>query len=105
MLFSDDVEIWQQALNAHLRGETTQMEFDIRLITRSGELRWIRVRGRAVERSASGEVWRLVGTLSDITERRRLDEDLHLVLNEAGDAIWIADENGHYLFANPQPAA
>jgi PAS domain-containing protein len=42
-----------------------------------------------------------VGTLSDITERRRLDDDLHLVLNEAGDAIWIADENGHYLFANP----
>lgn len=101
LLFSDDLEVWQQALNAHLRGETSQMEFDIRLMTRSGELLWVRVRGRAVERSPSGEVWRLVGTLSDITERRRLDEDLHLVLNEAGDAIWIADENGHYLFANP----
>ncbi|WP_159878243.1 EAL and GGDEF domain-containing protein [Aquitalea denitrificans] len=101
LLLSDDVAIWQQALNAHLRGETAQMEFDVRLITRSGELRWIRVRGRAVERGDSGEVLRLVGTLSDITERRRLDEDLHLVLNEAGDAIWIADENGRYLFANP----
>jgi PAS domain S-box-containing protein len=42
ILFSDDVEIWQQALTAHLRGETSLMEFDIRLITRSGELRWVR---------------------------------------------------------------
>jgi PAS domain S-box-containing protein len=44
ILFSDDVEIWQQALTAHLRGETSLMEFDIRLVTRSGELRWVRVR-------------------------------------------------------------
>ncbi|WP_158613608.1 MULTISPECIES: PAS domain S-box protein [Aquitalea] len=101
LLLPDDLGVWQQALQAHLRGETALMEFDVRLITRSGELRWVRVCGRAVERNEIGEVQRLVGTLSDITERRRLDEDLRFVLNEAGDAIWIADEQGQYLFANP----
>ncbi len=101
LVHADDLAVWQQALAEHKRGESSLMEFDIRIHTRAGEVRWVRVRGRAVERDEAGNALRLVGTLSDITERRRLDEDLRFVLNEAGDAIWITDENGQYLFANP----
>lgn len=50
---------------------------------------------------ASGKVYGLFGISRDITERRRDDEDLRLVLQHAGDAIWITNEHGEFSFANP----
>lgn len=50
---------------------------------------------------ASGKVFGLFGISRDITERRRDDEDLRLVLQHAGDAIWITNERGEFSFANP----
>ncbi|MDT9002297.1 PAS domain S-box protein [Paucibacter sp. APW11] len=66
----------------------------------SGELRWVTARGQALL-DEQGRCVQLIGTLQDITERKRLDDDLHFVLQEAVDGIWIADEQGRYLYANP----
>lgn len=52
-------------------------------------------------RSPAGDTIGLFGIAHDITERRRMDADLRFVLNEAGDAIWITDAQGIFLFANP----
>ncbi len=70
----DDIEA-QRALAATLSqrqaGETFESEF--RLIGEDGLTRWARVYGR-VEKE--GERLRLAGTLMDVTERRRLEEEL-----------------------------
>lgn len=52
-----------------------------------------------------GKIVGLFGISRDITESKRTYDDLRLVLNEASDAIWIADEEGRYLFANPMACA
>ncbi|MFZ6819106.1 EAL domain-containing protein [Undibacterium sp. Ji22W] len=48
-----------------------------------------------------GKVVGLFGISHDISERKRIEEDLRLVLQEAGDAIWITNPQGQFLFANP----
>jgi PAS domain S-box-containing protein len=48
------------------------LEFDTPIHLRSGLLRWLRIRG-AVQRDASGPI-RVMGTVEDVTERRRLQQ-------------------------------
>lgn len=75
-------------------------ECEAEVVRPDGSRRWITARGQATL-GASGKVVRLHGTVQDITERKRADDDLRFVLNEAGDAIWIANSHGQYIFANP----
>jgi PAS domain S-box-containing protein len=50
---------------------------DLRMKMKSGRWLWVSIRGMTVERDAAGKALRLVGTLSDITERKRAEEALH----------------------------
>ncbi|UTH73383.1 PAS domain S-box protein [Chromobacterium sp. IIBBL 290-4] len=96
-----DLPFVLQTIEAHRRGKTARIELEFRLANQDQGIRWMQVRGRAVEWDERGAAVRLVGNLSDVTERKRIDEDLRLVLNEAGDAIWVTDPEGRYIFANP----
>lgn len=68
----DDWPAVTKALDRHFAGsEPFNMEFRMRY--RDGNYRWILARGEAL-RDADGKVARMVGALSDITERKQLDE-------------------------------
>jgi len=101
MVHPDDLPNALRNIEAHRLGETDRIEYDYRLVAASGEIKWMRDKGCIVERDPHGEPIRIIGTVSDITERKRTDDDLRFVLNEAGDAIWISDSQGQYTFANP----
>jgi PAS domain S-box-containing protein len=49
---------------------------DLRMKMKSGEWRWVSTRGRTVETGADGSALRMVGTLTDITERKQAEEAL-----------------------------
>jgi PAS domain-containing protein len=49
----------------------------------------------------NGRINGLFGISRDITERKRIDDELRYVLNEASDAIWVTAADGRFLFANP----
>ena len=49
---------------------------DLRMKTKSGEWLWVSTRGRSVEQDAEGKTVRMLGTLSDIDERKRLEDQL-----------------------------
>ena len=101
ILHPDDRDWVTKEVEAHERGETPLIALDCRVVTRQGDVRWMQLRGRVVERGPQGEAWRVVGTNTDITETRRLNDDLRVVLNEAADAIWVLDSGLHFLYANP----
>ena len=60
-------------LNAHLDGRRPSFEAEHRLRTKEGEYKWVLGRGRAVERDAGGAVLRMVGTMTDISERVQVE--------------------------------
>ena len=60
-------------------------EADYRIVQADGSLRWVTARGRA-ERDASGRPLRMPGVLVDITERKRLEQDLRVRVEELAAA-------------------
>jgi diguanylate cyclase (GGDEF)-like protein/PAS domain S-box-containing protein len=63
------------AIQAHLDGERPNFEEEYRVYQVGGEIRWMLCRGIAV-RDESGRAIRMAGSLTDITEQRRIRDTL-----------------------------
>ncbi len=72
----DDWPRVQEALEAHFAGQTLVYECENRLLTKAGTYRWNLDRGKVVTRDNDGKPLRMVGTDTDITQRKRLEEQL-----------------------------
>ncbi|HEU4383665.1 MAG TPA: PAS domain S-box protein [Anaeromyxobacteraceae bacterium] len=60
----------------HVAGGRPWYEYERRLSLPGGGAGWVLCRGKVVERGPRGEPLRLIGTLSDVTEKRRLHAQL-----------------------------
>ncbi len=65
-----------QALRDHLHGKTPAYEAEFRLRNSSNQWQWIHARGRVIEYSATGKPVRFVGTHTDITSRKVMEDSL-----------------------------
>ena len=79
---------------------------EYRIIDKSGDLKWVWERGRAVLLGAEDET-RLEGFITDITERRRSEEALQdeamrrrLLIDQSRDGIVVLDQKGKVYEAN-----
>ena len=103
LLDPDDVEKYSAALVAHLKGETDIFEVECRLtdgvadgLANSGDgVQWFRQRGVAL-RDADGWAYRMAGSITNITERKR-DE---AVLRKAKEDADIASRTKTEFLAN-----
>jgi PAS domain S-box-containing protein len=76
LVHPDDLPGVLAIMEPYLRGETPVSEIEYRMVTASGAIRWIRGRGRVVERDAEGAPLRMVGHISDISEYKRIEQAL-----------------------------
>lgn len=81
---------------------------DFRIITRSGEIRWISHTCCSVSSSAGKWLGRR-GSNSDITERKKIEEVLRKsedkfrsIAETISDWIWEVDSEGKYIYTNPR---
>ncbi len=72
----DDLPQVLEIMAAHLQGKIPTSEFDYRLVTATEEIKWMRGRGRVVEYDAAGFPLRVIGTITDISERKAAEEAL-----------------------------
>jgi PAS domain S-box-containing protein len=115
--FRDDGEISLEALRAHIHPEQQPMvregvaraldpatrqtqAFEYRITRPDGETRWIRVHGKVVfsDDTPSATPLKYVGTLEDITERKRIEEELRasearvrVAVGVGRMAVWAVD--------------
>jgi diguanylate cyclase (GGDEF)-like protein/PAS domain S-box-containing protein len=71
----DDLPGVRDQLDRTQQGAEQQLDFEHRLLTSTGEYRWIACSGRPVA-DESGRPVRLVGSITDVTARRLLQEQL-----------------------------
>ena len=71
----DEADRIRFLVNEHLAGRTEDKQDEVRLRTKSGEYRWFFDRGRVVARDADGRPLRMVGTITDITDRKRAEAE------------------------------
>jgi PAS domain S-box-containing protein len=102
----DDVERVMAALQAHFDGQTTVFAEEYRVRHKDGHWLWISDRGIA-KRNDAGEVVRMAGSETDITERRHAEAELretesqYRELVESANSViirWRCD--GTLTFAN-----
>lgn len=82
----------------------TRFEADYRVVRKNdGEERYVSGLGELIF-GQDGEAAKMLGTIQDVTERRRAEESLQLfldLLNKSNDAILVADPaTGRYIFFN-----
>jgi len=104
----EDRERTARSAGEALKGLTPTFREEIRIQAASGAWKWIRCRGKVVERNASGRALRAVGTNIDITERKRAEEALHtsearfrLLASATFEGIAMT-EQGRFIDANDQ---
>ncbi len=90
----DDLERIVSALD-HSVKTGAPYEADYRIVQADGSIRWVVARGRA-ERDSQGKPVRMPGVLVDITERKRLEDELRIRLEQLADA----DRRREHLLAS-----
>jgi diguanylate cyclase (GGDEF)-like protein/PAS domain S-box-containing protein len=84
LVHPDDLPEVKTALRRHLQRLTPAYEAEYRLRCRDGHYKWVLARGKAVW-DAAGKPTRMVGAHSDITERKKAEEQL--VFHAEHDAL------------------
>ena len=72
----DDVPASQRMVDDYLSSRISAYCLELRVVTKTGEIRWHRSIGKAVAWDAEGRPLRMVGTNTDITERKRAEQQL-----------------------------
>jgi diguanylate cyclase (GGDEF)-like protein/PAS domain S-box-containing protein len=74
-IHSEDLPVVQEAITAHLEGGTPHFAIEYRSRHRDGSYLWILARALAI-RDQAGRPYRMAGSLTDITGRKRVEEEL-----------------------------
>ncbi|MGE3759723.1 MAG: PAS domain S-box protein [Pseudobdellovibrionaceae bacterium] len=103
----DDLPRVQKALSDYFKGIAHEYDIEFRVATKSGDWIWILDRGSVFGRDQRGNPLRMVGTELNITDRKRLEEDLRLaeakssgIISISPDAIISVDESQRITLYN-----
>jgi PAS domain S-box-containing protein len=102
----EDGERMMQLASAYARGEASAFEDEHRMLHSDGSTRWFLARGKLAPHAA-GEPARVLGTCIDVTERRRIAEELRsleilwgAMLASLSEHIAIIDRCGIVIAVN-----
>jgi diguanylate cyclase (GGDEF)-like protein/PAS domain S-box-containing protein len=74
LVHPDDLSETMNAVKEHLDGKTPAYINEQRLLCKNGSYKWILDRGLVVSRDEQGKPLRAIGTHTDITERKQMEE-------------------------------
>ena len=102
LIHPEDVAAFQQHMESLLAGQ--QHTYEVRIITKDGQVHWLRDYGRPVWDKARGRIVRIYGAAKDITERKLAEQALQEseqrfrgVFEQSQDGITLTDEEGFVI--------
>ncbi|MDP3878405.1 MAG: PAS domain S-box protein [Methylobacter sp.] len=75
-IHADDKAVVSATLQAYFDGKIPVYSIEHRLLCKDGHYKWVLARGIVVSRDAEGKPLRMIGTHTDISERRKLEDEL-----------------------------
>ncbi|WP_066426698.1 diguanylate cyclase domain-containing protein [Anabaena sp. 4-3] len=107
LLHPDDKTRVYQEIQKHFRGETQQYVSEYRVRCQNGTYKWILDRGKIVTYTNKGVPLRLIGTHTDITERKWMEEALResearyrSVITTMAEGIVLQQADGQIITCN-----
>ncbi len=76
LIHPEDLSIAEQKIRDNINQKSEGYEVEIRMRTKEGAYKWILTRGKVVLEDAQGIPIRMVGTHTDISERKNIQEEL-----------------------------
>lgn len=108
VLHPDDKIIALERLRKCIKDPDHSYEIEYRMRPKSGGWKWILDRAQVVERDESGRAHRMAGVYIDVTERKRVEQELQqseerlrMIFENARDCIYIKDSTLKYIHVNP----
>jgi diguanylate cyclase (GGDEF)-like protein/PAS domain S-box-containing protein len=95
----EDRPLLTGAIEAYVRGAAPQLDIEYRIRHRAGGYRWVRTRGAAYASSSRQTASRIVGSQSDVTDRKLVD-----AVTGLPNRIQFEDGLEHALRAEPRRA-
>ncbi|MFZ1289467.1 MAG: PAS domain S-box protein [Melioribacteraceae bacterium] len=104
----EDMDDVIEALHAHLEGKTEQFNKEYRVLTKSGDWKWVLDKGKVAIRNEQNNPLRVAGTLSDITDRKKTEHIIKEsearffnVADKLPILIWMSDPKIVLTYINP----
>jgi PAS domain S-box-containing protein len=76
LVHPDDLGLVEATIQNHIRLKDAGYSVEMRMKTKSGAWKWIQTRGKVIERDAEDNPVRMVGTHTDVTERKKAEATL-----------------------------
>jgi diguanylate cyclase (GGDEF)-like protein/PAS domain S-box-containing protein len=109
LIHPDDLADTLQAMRQHLSGVTSAYESEYRARHMDGRWIWLSSRGKVVQFAQDGSPVRMVGTLMDISRRKKTElelratqAELQATLNALPDLLFEFTASGRYIMAHSQ---
>ncbi|MGH7142579.1 MAG: PAS domain S-box protein [Planctomycetota bacterium] len=103
----EDLKIFHERIRPRLEKSEPQYDTDARLKHKSGEYRDMHIMG-LLARDSAGHAYRMVGTMVDVTERKRMEraladekERLAVTLRSIADGVIATDTHNRVRLINP----
>ncbi len=108
ILYPDDQQRVFQVIEEYIHGKRNTSVVEQRLITKDGTILWTETRGNVVEYDEYGKPTRMVGTISDISERKKMEESiresealLRAIIESIPFDVTAIDRTGQYCLQSP----
>lgn len=107
LIHLDDIDNSRALLRKHIEGESNKFETVYRLLCKDGTYKWIYCTGRICEYDNKQNPIRIIGTHTDITERKvvqdtllRSQQLLNSINQNISEGIYRQEKNGKLVYLN-----
>ena len=94
LVHPEDLSSLLEGRNTVIRGEAKSFSNEHRKLCKDGNWKWVQVRGMVATRDNTGNALRMIGTYTDISERRQQQEELQ---NAKEHAEYLAGAKDQFL--------
>lgn len=101
VIFSGDLPMVEENLRKRISGDVKSLRYAFRIVTKNREIKYAEVHSSRTIYKGKPAV---IGTILDITDRRRVEEELRrlsIAIEQADEDIVITDPDGIIQYVNP----
>ncbi|MEW6536655.1 MAG: transporter substrate-binding domain-containing protein [Candidatus Auribacterota bacterium] len=105
LIHPEDVLAVKDNLQRHMEGVSTHFQSEFRLQAKNGQWIWVLIKGKILSRDRDNKPLRMTGTIKDITEEKKIAEELTIFRQFAeasGQGLLMAGLDLRITYANPE---